>query len=662
MWSNRFAPIANPYTTPGKSLKPNGQVTVEKVIRGAAAAAEDEAKRMAVEEAWTGEEDEVEEETRVARMREEEDTVSPLGRNKGRQQEAWKTVGRKEKEDATKEAANRANIVGIKMVRIGKSGNTGWCPGDVSYFFEMLRRIDPSAIVMNARRENSSAMTVKEVETMSALDYKGYLDMRNDAWGKPTENKMKTAWMCHVATDLLTPQLQQLRDDRKVQEYLKQGDITMQFTKLHESNSKVAFHFANKDPKYTNRIDLEERVQKHVNRFSNKVIPIHVLNMGVSGKNFGTRMCTAVVGGKDIRKVESILKEHPFTELEIIPFSWKFQDNEGYTRRLKEHEGVLKLCKAIKMEEMNVSDEMEEFKTLMAADQNYQYVIDIFPAIHAQRTGIIYVQYISEHKSSVLLMINDVVRTIKEAREANETILQFPDGPKIVNNNGSVSPTIQTTTQSVRTTTTNKTRLTIPSSKYGGLLNQDLAAAVKPSQVPFAISIHTKSFREAIIGRASSPDNYDNKTDTLKSGITSGQKSSREVELEGENQRLKNQLQEKEEHYQLIMKQVQESFDRQRLRDREYHDQKTNNLQQQILQLESALNNMIQRVSAKQDENDKFEGSNNKDDLGSTPKRPRKRSVSTTPMRADLDPDPDSMQDTLPDEETITLKEGLKLD
>jgi hypothetical protein len=213
----------------------------------------------------------------------------------------------------------RASTLGIKMVRIGRTGKTVYNPGDVSYFFTMLDRIDPTAIVMNARKDRASAKTIKDMRKMNAIDYREYLEMRSDSWGGPTENKTKTTWMCYIVTDTMSPNLQQLREDNQVQEYLRAGHITLQYTKLLEFNSRVVFHIANKDHKYTNRNDLEERLQKHMDRRSDKFIPIHVLNMATNGKNFNTRMCTAVVGGKDARKVETIFKEHPFKELELIP-------------------------------------------------------------------------------------------------------------------------------------------------------------------------------------------------------------------------------------------------------------------------------------------------------------------------------------------------------
>jgi NOL1/NOP2/fmu family ribosome biogenesis protein len=272
------------------------------------------------------------------------------------------------------------------------------------------------------------------------------------------------------------------------------------------------------------------------------------------------------------------------------------------------------------------------------------------------------------------MMINDVVRTIKEAREANETILQFPDGPKVVNNNGSVTPTIQTTTQSVRTTTTSRTGITIPSSRYGGLLDMNGGTAIRSSQVPSAISIHTRSFREAAIGRTTSPDNSDNESETFRSGLTSS-KSNREVELESENQRLAKQLQEKEEHCQLILKQVQEGFDRQRLRDREYQEQQNKVHKQEMLAMQAEHKAQMTKMASDKEEKmarmvEKNEEQMEKlkaiiiemathidNDTGSTPKRPKKRPVSTTPSR----PEPEEMTGMMQDEEPVTLEEGADL-
>jgi hypothetical protein len=664
--SNRYEPIANYYKRRGESLSSDGGKTMEneKMMATATMTATATATATEAKDSEAGE---------VATMEEDETVSSKLsgeGGSRGETQQ-WKTVGgnRTQKGSLIEEAAGKANIVGIKMVRIGKTGKTVYGPGDVSNFFKMLRRIDPTAIVLNARKEKTSAKTTKEMEKMNAIDYRGYLDMRSDNWGRPTDNKTKTTWMCYVATDIMTSKLQQLREDEQVQEYLSKGEITLQHTKLLESNSRVAFHIANKDPKYTNRNDLEERLQKHMDKYSEKNIPIHVLDMATSGKNFNIRMCTAVVGGKDLRKVETIFKDHPFKELELIPFTWKFQDNAGYTRRLKEHEGVLKLCRAIKMEEMNVNDELEDFKMLMEADQAYQFVVDIFPASHAERTGVIYVQYIHEHRVAVMGMVQDSIRMIKEKRneDGEISIVPFINGPKIVNTNGSVAPTIQTTT-------TEKTTSEIPRSKYGGLLDKNYQVVSATNQVPWAISVNNKSFMEVTTGKVRFQDS-DSDMDTSKSGLTS-KKSIRETELEEENERLNRQLQEREVQYQQMVKQIQDENKKQRQEDKKQQTRQNGIVQQQIAdlqekerikdkehkeykeQMEKMLADMqtIMGILMKDKGGKEFDETSNKSNQGSTPKRQKKRTVSTPPRT-----DPKPTVDNMDDEEPTTLEEGQEI-
>jgi hypothetical protein len=610
-----------------------------------------------------GKQGEEEEEVGVKEVTMEgEDTVSPLSskqsteRSKGNQQEeGWKQVGGKEKERRMLEATSKASIVGIKMVRIGNTGTTGWSVKDVRYFFQMLERIDPTALVINARNDKASAMKPKDMTKMNAMDYKGYLDMRNDNWGGPTENKTKTVWMCHVATDIMSPALQQLRDDEKVQEYLNAGNITMQYTKLNESNSKVAFHIANKDPKFTNKNDLEERLQRHLNQHSEKPIPIHIINMNVNGKNFSTRMCTAVVGGKDIRKVETIMKTKPFGELEIIPFVWKFQEITGYTRRLREHEEVIKLCRAIKIEEMSVEEEMDSFKEALEIHHAYQYVVDVFPATHASRTGVVYVQYINQHKETVLEMIKESIKAVKTIRSQEGIIVPFPEGPKLINNNGSVNPSIQTTN-------TPRTNSQIPRTKYGELLDKKYKPVSNPTQVPWAISVTNKSFMDALTGtgvRDTSSQNKDSDSEagyTFKSGNTSGMKTLREAELEAENARLVQQLQDKEEQYKATMEHMQEEFERKRQEDKEKQEQQNQDIEQMVADNKRQIEQLMKMLNALTTNGTKDVDNSKGTEQGSTPKRQRKRQVHT-PTRKTTNRNEDTSL-TLADAEPIALEEG----
>lgn len=157
----------------------------------------------------------------------------------------------------------------------------------------------------------------------------------------------------------------------------------MQFTKLLESNSRISFHVANKDPIHTNRIELEARLENHINTYLTTLIKLHLLNMEVTGQNFKSRMCTAVVGGKDQMKVDEILQQHSFNDLDLIMFSWKRKSLLGYTKRLKEHKKVIMMCRAIKLEHVDPLTMIDDLRHLPQTSEAVNWIVDIFLATHA---------------------------------------------------------------------------------------------------------------------------------------------------------------------------------------------------------------------------------------------------------------------------------------
>jgi hypothetical protein len=200
--------------------------------------------------------------------------------NQTKQTNEWKIAGARH--TMTREVEHRFLRVGIKLVRVGKRGATTYHPQDIAQFFREIQRIDPNAIILNHHQDRGSAKTVEDMATGPTMEFAKFLDMRTDSWGGPSEQKSRTMWMCYIASDMLTPNLQVLRNDIRINQYLQNGNISLQFTKLEESNSRIVFHVANKDPTHTNRLELEERLGYHITRFSTKKIHIHLLNMEVN--------------------------------------------------------------------------------------------------------------------------------------------------------------------------------------------------------------------------------------------------------------------------------------------------------------------------------------------------------------------------------------------
>jgi predicted RNase H-like nuclease (RuvC/YqgF family) len=235
-----------------------------------------------------------------------------------------------------------------------------------------------------------------------------------------------------------------------------------------------------------------------------------------------------------------------------------------------------------------------------------------------------------------------------------------------VNINGSVAPTVQTTK-------TNKSTSIIPSSKYGGLLDPSQTVASKGNSVPWTISVHNKSFMEAVMGKPKGNQESDNESDTFRSG-NSGRKTVRETELEEENKKLIQQLKEQEEVNQQMYKQIQE-YKKERKEDKEELNQVKQNLkyiEEKGRDRDAAMAEMrTLLLELKMDKTHRESDKRNREQ-GSTPKR--KKRITNEPMEnqkqnpitgATLEEEfPEEsllLEGSVADDEPITLEEGREI-
>jgi hypothetical protein len=371
-----------------------------------------------------------------------QDLTNQILQSKRSEENRWTTVRRKNK--VIPDANQREMKLGVKLVQIGKKGTTTYHPQDITMFFKILAQVDPMAIILNHKKDIQSAMAVHDIATTPNMDYVKYLDMRTDGWGGPVENKTRTIWMCYIATETLTPNLRDIRENRMMQQYLNQGNVTLQYTKLQESNSRILCHVAHKDPQHTNRIELEQRLQEHLNQYSTNEISMTLytpLKYGSKRQKFSTRICTAVVGGKDNKKAEEILRQHPFEDLKLIMFVWRQQDINGYTNRLKDHEEIIGMSQAIKLDQVDVHEVLPYLKTTIQETNMTKIIVDVSPASHAAQTGTVYVQYLQPYREEATSIVRHCVANIKEMLQT--TIVQFPNGPILREGDSSVQPTLQ---------------------------------------------------------------------------------------------------------------------------------------------------------------------------------------------------------------------------
>ena len=90
------------------------------------------------------------------------------------------------------------------------------------------------------------------------------------------------------------------------------------------------------------------------------------------------------------------------------------------------------------MEQLDQQEGLQNIRDiLLMHEEASPYIVDIAPAVHADTTGVTYVQYISTHKKVVLSALQEYLHSQTVSSK------QFPDGPVLANGGASLAPTLQ---------------------------------------------------------------------------------------------------------------------------------------------------------------------------------------------------------------------------
>ena len=245
--------------------------------------------------------------------------------------------------------------------------------------------------------------------------------------------------------------------------------------------------------------------------------------MQAKGEQFTVRMCTAVVGNKDVKALTQTLHSHPFKQLELIPFSWKRKDLKAYTSKLQDHDKITRLSSAFRVEQLDQTEGLQNIKdVLQMHDDTSPYIVNIALAIHADTTGVTYVQYISTHRDVVLSAIQEYLHSQTASSK------QFPSGPVLASGGASYAPTLQNGSVQSHTTTV------IPPGRFDSILASTPSSSVysPPSRqsIPRSINLQVKSFGDALHSSMSNllPFNDDLSTDSTRITDNTGSKNQQE--------------------------------------------------------------------------------------------------------------------------------------
>ena len=442
------------------------------------------------------------------------------------------------KHAATTLATTRKHTLGVQFNRT-LSADARISSQDLGNLFRIISHIDSDAIILPSNKDISKAKHVDEMKKLLPMDLNGFLDIKNTAWGKPSDNKKRTTFSFWIASDVVSPGLRAFRDNGRFSEFLQAGACTMNSTNLKESRSKIVAYFSGKDPKHTHRDTMAARMLEHLATMNDgKDIPVNVTRF-VEG---GVPVLALVVGAKDAQGVESLLEKHEFGTLEMIMHKWKRKNPEVFAERMKEHQILVSNSRAFKIQSMDPKV-MDNF-TQSLLFNSQQLIVDVCPTYHSNKTGVLYVQYLKGHENA---LHQEILETLKDFPNPPDSC--FTEPARITNPNSTEARTVQT-----RDTMGFKSQdaTMIPPSKWAATLQQEYNnyqlpdATSKPAPVPAAITTKPKSFSAALMDGLLD-DEVSEAASTLtkrtdNTGSQSSKKTAREIQLERKVETLRQEL------------------------------------------------------------------------------------------------------------------------
>ncbi len=438
------------------------------------------------------------------------------------------------------QAEAKQHCLGVRITRKGATTTTGYNPNDISYLFECIAQIDPTAFILNHAAQSASATPVLLMKEKKPMDFYGFLNMRSTAWGCPSEGQEATFLSFYIASNVVTPRLDELHNDFKLKQFLQQGQCTMQATDLHESLTRTVCYFFGNDPSHAYRKGLANRLQEHLMKHSGPNpprIPVQVMTMRVSANGITTNICGAMVGDKDSQQVTKILEKHPLPMIHLLLHTWKRKNPKQFATRLQEHDYLVSQTRGFRITGL-APEKVAAFRD----EACMPGIIDIAETPSTPTSGTVYAQYLQAHRDEIKQKLDMILEKYgPQATLIAPEIREVPSGANTVDDIPEALPT--TRHQDFLSVASIPTQPSQPSQR----------PPIRRPAVPQAINTKIKSFSEAL--RCGSPtSSLGNATPTT---TNKSQKSTREIELEQENEQLKQKLKDFETKQDATNKQLQ---------------------------------------------------------------------------------------------------------
>ena len=301
---------------------------------------------------------------------------------------------------------------------------------DVGAILNAILDLDPEATYLPHDNDTTRAAKLSTL-LKTPQDYKNLMDFEITHWGRPSDNKGKLSISFYIASDILQPNLQLIRQSPVVQHILKAHKMNMSPHNLLQSDSKAIAFFSGKSVAHTWRKDLSERFQSYLTDHLNsssamlnvfgedheapKDIPFYFRVTTIRAKKGTTQAITIYTGTlhKDI--LDTILQRLPFPDVEIVSFSLRRKDTERFERHVRLHEYICNNSCAIRL--LRTSENSRDAIRIEVNNNSNisDKVVNLAEASKTMTDGTFYVQCLQKHKTIIHIWLTSFLVTYATA-------------------------------------------------------------------------------------------------------------------------------------------------------------------------------------------------------------------------------------------------------
>ena len=332
----------------------------------------------------------------------------------------------------------KQNVSGVLLSKVGPSTNSSIYSEDIRQIINCVFEVDKTAMILPHNNNPVQALSRNQFDTMDEADFARFFDIKIEQWGHKREDTWRTVMSFYFASDIIESDLKQLRRHSGTETMLQDLSFRMSTHSLQESSDEAVGFLLGKSQQYTWRDEIVVRVQKHLQEsqaanqkettdppLTPTPIPLVAKLRTIHDSENSAEVITLFTGKKYAKKVLELLEQHPFQDIDIVPYAMKRSHPLEWTQRLRIHNIQVNDSRAVKVHRVNDSVREALARNLRVDREARTRVLDLARLKSTSSTNTLYVQCNKLDKQWVTTWISTQLPVISNQLDLDEDQIPY---------------------------------------------------------------------------------------------------------------------------------------------------------------------------------------------------------------------------------------------